>query len=51
MAAFRYGIDLQFDKLDELDRQYPAVHAMFKSDLNNFLDFLGKLINTIEKKE
>jgi len=44
-----YGIDLQFDKLDEIDKLYPEAHAGFKSDINNFLGFLSRFIDSIEK--
>jgi hypothetical protein len=43
-----YGIDLQFDKLDDLDKMYPEVHSRFKEDINSFLDFMNKLIERIE---
>jgi len=45
-----YGFDLEFEKLDDLDRLYSETHKKFGEDVTKFIDFLNALIVEIEKK-
>jgi len=46
-----YGFDLDFEKLDELDKLYPETYDKFIEEVNQFIAFLEKLIAEIEKKD
>lgn len=43
-----YGFDLDFEKLEELERLYPAAQKAFRGDINSFLSFLDNLIAELE---
>lgn len=45
-----YGFDLDFQKLDNLERIYPEAHKKVTEDVDRFLSFLEGLINAIETK-
>ncbi len=46
-----YGFDLDFKKLDGLERIYPDAHQKFGEDIDRFVAFLEGLITAIEKRE
>ncbi len=43
-----YGFDLDFEKLDELERLYPTAQKAFAAEVNRFLFFLHNLIAELE---
>ncbi len=43
-----YGFDLDFEKLEELERLYPSAQKAFLVDINSFLSFLHHLIAELE---
>jgi hypothetical protein len=45
-----YGFDLDFKKMEELERIYPETHAKLCEDIKKLIDFLNMLIIEIEKK-
>jgi hypothetical protein len=45
-----YGFDLDFKKLEDLERIYPEAHKKFGEDIERFIVFLEGLINAIETR-
>jgi len=45
-----YGFDLDFTKMDAVERIYPETQQKFYKDIMKFLDFLNNLIAEFEKK-
>jgi hypothetical protein len=43
-----YGFDLEFEKLDDLDRLYPEAHKKFREDIQKFIAFLEQLVKKLE---
>jgi hypothetical protein len=47
----RYGFDLDFTKMEDLERSYPETHEKFCEDIKKFIVFLNALIEKIEKND
>jgi hypothetical protein len=45
-----YGFDLDFKKMDAIERIYPETHRKFCEDIEKFIAFLERLIAEIETK-
>lgn len=45
-----YGFDLDFKKMDAVEKIYPEAHHKFQEDMKSFTKFLNSLIAEIEKK-
>jgi hypothetical protein len=45
-----YGFDLDFKKMDAVEKIYPETHQKFQEDIMSFVGFLNNLIAEFEKK-
>jgi hypothetical protein len=45
-----YGVDLDFKKMDAIEKIYPETYRKFHEDMLNFVGFLNSLIAEFERK-